>query len=70
MQMRQRHEVTHARQKHKLCRDVAMPGGAGQDHPAEISSTQDNFFNTARHTFSQSNSISALFLTMYGHVKS
>ena len=32
--------------------------------------TWDNFFNTARHTFSQSNSISVLFLTMYGHVKS
>ena len=45
---------------------------AGRDHPEKFQAlgTRDNLFNTARYTFSQINSISALFLTMYGHVKS
>ena len=49
-------------------RRAALGGTTRQKFQAP--GTRDNFFNTARHTFSQINSIAALILTMYGHVKS
>ena len=51
-----------------IYRDVLSHAGRDHHQKFQAPSTRDNFFNAARHTFSQSNSISALFLTMYGHV--